>query len=52
MDASVQRCRLLALANLHNAMFLRASAADSRFSHGCRQVLFKSAQCAKPSHFL
>ena len=36
-------------ANLRNAMFIRESAADSRFSHGRRQVFVKSAPCAKPS---
>ena len=35
-------------AHVHNAMFIIARAADSRFSHGRRQLPFKSVQWAKP----
>ena len=35
-------------AYVHNATFIIARAADSRFSHGRRQLPFKSVQWAKP----
>ena len=39
-------------ANLRNAMFMRESAADSRFSRGRCQALVKAAPGADPGFFL